>query len=242
MKLKPAQIVAGVVMGAVLAGGGYALAASRTTVIHACVNKKTHALTVTAKCAKGTTVLTWNQKGPAGAKGAKGATGAAGSPATVSVGSVATGAAGSQASVTNVGTASNAHLNFTIPQGEPGSNGTNTGPVAYGQIWMGSSAAALAPNTSRNIVGEGSAGVGGAVVDVQGCSSGGLADPVINVTADKDSHDTLTGANNTGNVADAYVSGWSTEPSTTILVVDVDTTNPINGQAVDSDFSITVTC
>jgi hypothetical protein len=242
MKLKPAQIVAGVVIGAVLAGGGYALAASRTHVIHGCVNKKTHALTVTAKCAKRTTALTWNEKGPAGTRGAKGAAGAAGAAATVSVGSVTTGAAGSQAAVTNVGTASNAQLDFTIPQGEPGSNGTNTGPIAYGQVWMGSSAAALAPNTSRNIVGEGSAGVGGAVVDVQGCSTGGLADPVINVTADKDSHDTLAGANNTGNVADAYVSGWSTEPSTTILVVDVDTTNPVNGQAVDSDFSITVTC
>jgi hypothetical protein len=242
MKLKPAQIVAGVVVGAVLAGGGYAVAASRSTVIHGCVNKKTHALTVTAKCAKGTTVLTWSEKGPTGAKGAKGSSGAAGSAATVSVGSVTTGAAGSQASVTNVGTDINAHLDFTVPQGEPGSNGVNTGPVAYGQIWMGSSAAALAPNTSRNVVGEGSAGVGGAVVDIQGCSSGGLADPVINVTADKDSHDTLTGANNTANVADAYVSSWSTEPNTSILSVVVNTTNPVNGQAVDSDFSITVTC
>jgi hypothetical protein len=242
MKLIPAQIVAGVVMGAVFAGGGYALAASRSTVIHGCVNKRTHALTVTARCAKGTTALTWNRKGPAGARGAKGAAGVAGAAATVSVGSVTTGAAGSQASVTNGGSASNAQLNFTIPQGEPGSNGTSTGPVAYGQIWMGSSAAELAPNTSRNIVGEGSAGVGGAVVDVQGCSTGGLADPVINVTADKDYHDTLPGANNTANVADAYVSSWSTEPGTSILSVVVNTTNPVNGEAVDSDFSITVIC
>jgi hypothetical protein len=245
MRLKPGQIAAGIALGAVLAGGGYAIAATRTSVIHGCINKKTHALTVVARCPKGSTVLTWNRQGRVGARGPRGASGSPGTAATVSVGTVTTGGAGSQASVTNVGTASNVKLNFTIPQGQPGSNGSNgtsSGPTAYGQVWMGSSAAELAPNTSHNLVGAGSAGVGGAVVDVQGCSSAGLAEPVIEVTADKDSHDTLAGANNTANVADAYVSGWSTEPDTSILVVDVDTTNPVNGAAVDSDFSITVTC
>jgi hypothetical protein len=251
MKPNPTQIVTGVVIGAVLAGGGYAFAASSTTEIHGCVSKKTHTLTVTAKCGKQSTALTWSERGPAGAKGAKGANGArgttgtagaAGSPATVTVGSVATSAPGTQATVTNVGTANSATLNFTIPQGSAGTNGTSTGPTAYGQIWIGGSMAELAPGRSANIVGEGTDGTGGGDVDVQGCSSAGLADPVISVTADKDPHDTLAGANNTANVADAYVSGWSTEPNTTVLVVDVDTTNPVNGQAVLSDFSVAVTC
>ena len=81
-------------------------------------------------------------------------------------------------------------------------------------------------------------------MDVQGCSGAGLAEPVVNVTADDDATTTLAGANNTANVADAYVSGWSTEPppDETILVVTVDTTNPLKDIDVNSDFSISVTC
>jgi len=59
--------------------------------------------------------------------GAVGATGPAGGAATVSVGAVTTGPAGSQASVTNGGTANAAVLNFTIPQGAPGSSGGSGG-------------------------------------------------------------------------------------------------------------------
>lgn len=61
------------------------------------------------------------------AKGDAGPTGPAGAAATVSVGTVITGAAGSQASVTNSGTASAAVLNFTIPQGAAGVDGTGGG-------------------------------------------------------------------------------------------------------------------
>jgi hypothetical protein len=59
--------------------------------------------------------------------GVTGATGPGGAAATLSVGSVTTGAAGSQASVTNSGTANAAVLNFTIPQGAPGSGGGTGG-------------------------------------------------------------------------------------------------------------------
>ncbi len=59
--------------------------------------------------------------------GAVGATGPSGAAATVSVGTVTTGAAGSQVSVTNSGTASAAVLNFTIPQGAPGTGGGGGG-------------------------------------------------------------------------------------------------------------------
>ncbi|MEO8735346.1 MAG: DNRLRE domain-containing protein [Edaphobacter sp.] len=60
-------------------------------------------------------------------KGSAGPTGPAGAAASVSVGTVTTGAAGSQAMVTNSGTASAAVLNFTIPQGAAGANGTGGG-------------------------------------------------------------------------------------------------------------------
>jgi hypothetical protein len=59
--------------------------------------------------------------------GGAGPTGPAGAAATVSVGSVTTGAAGTQAMVTNSGTTNAAVLNFTIPQGAPGVNGTGGG-------------------------------------------------------------------------------------------------------------------
>ena len=61
----------------------------------------------------------------AGGQGPAGPAGPTGPGATVSVGSVTTGAAGSPASVTNTGTTSNAVLNFTIPQGQPGAGGAN---------------------------------------------------------------------------------------------------------------------
>jgi hypothetical protein len=60
-------------------------------------------------------------------KGSAGPTGPAGAAATVSLGTVATGAAGSPAAVTNSGTASAAVLNFTIPQGAAGTNGSGGG-------------------------------------------------------------------------------------------------------------------
>lgn len=59
--------------------------------------------------------------------GSTGATGPSGTPASLSVGTVTTGAPGTQANVTNTGTAAAAVLNFTIPQGTAGANGTGSG-------------------------------------------------------------------------------------------------------------------
>lgn len=257
LRIKLSHLAAGIVAGAMLAGGGYALATTQNAVIHACVNKATRALLVESRCAKGSVALTWNRsglrgapggRGATGTRGATGATGAAGAPADVSVGSVATGAPGSQASVTNSGTASNAKLSFVIPQGVAGQNGTdgtdgtNTGPTAYGQVWVGSSSVELAPGDNSNLLDAAWAGIGTADVDVEDCSAAGLAEPVITVTADHDPSDTLTGANNTPNTAVAWVAHWSTVPDFPILAVEVQTTNPTGGAAVNSDFSITVTC
>ena len=71
-------VVTGLVAGAVLGGGGYALAASSAKTVHGCVSNKTHTLTVQKRCAKGTKALSWNQVGPRGATGKTGATGATG--------------------------------------------------------------------------------------------------------------------------------------------------------------------
>lgn len=48
--------------------------------------------------------------------------GPSGAAATITIGTVTTGAPGTPAQVTNSGTAQNAVLNFTIPQGAPGSS------------------------------------------------------------------------------------------------------------------------
>jgi hypothetical protein len=242
MRVKPTQIAAGIAAGAMIGGGGYAVGATSTSVVHGCVNKKTHALTVSAKCRKGTTEISWNKQGRVGASGKTGKTGApgvAGAAATVSVGTVSTGAPGSQATVTNIGTTNDAKLNFSIPQGTAGTNGTDTGPTAYGEIWLGTSSAELAPATGHNITGAGSDGVGGGDVDVSGCSGAGLAEPVVSVTANHDPNDTLGG--NTSSVSNAYVSGWSTEAGG-VLAVNVDTTAAAGGAADLSDFSIVVSC
>lgn len=87
------------------------------------------------------TVNIKGEKGDPGEKGDKGETGDRGIPgaaATVTVGTVTTGAAGSQASVTNSGTENDAVLNFTIPKGDKGDNGSpNDYVVQHGTtgIW-----------------------------------------------------------------------------------------------------------
>ena len=245
LHIKLRHLTVGIVVVALLAGGGYAFATTRARVINACVNGRTRALTVPAangRCGKGSTALAWNRQGPkgdTGAKGARGSSGDPGTPATVSIGAVSTGTAGSQANVTNVGSASNAKLDFTIPQGEAGTNGTdgtNTGPTAYAQVWMGTSTAQLAPNSYYNVVSATQGGLGTAYVDVQGCSTDGLVEPVINVTADHDPSDTGLAAD----PAVAWVAHWSTNSSQ--LSIEVQTISPSSGSAVNSDFSITVIC
>ena len=58
----------------------------------------------------------------------KGDKGDSGTAATITIGTVTTGAAGTSASVTNVGTSTNARLNFVIPKGDKGETGAQ-GPA-----------------------------------------------------------------------------------------------------------------
>jgi hypothetical protein len=65
------------------AGGGYALAASKTKTITVCADKGTGVLHLKnrGKCKRGQTRVTWNQKGPQGAQGFQGPAGQPGAPA-----------------------------------------------------------------------------------------------------------------------------------------------------------------
>jgi len=65
----------------------------------------------------------WVVLAQAGAAGPPGPTGPGGSAATMSVGTVTTGAAGTQAVVTNRGSATDAVLDFVIPEGAAGTSG-----------------------------------------------------------------------------------------------------------------------
>jgi hypothetical protein len=73
------QLAIAVLAGGLLAGGGYAIAASNSTkTIYGCVVKKSHQLLIAKHCRRGETTLTWDQKGPVGPTGATGTAGATG--------------------------------------------------------------------------------------------------------------------------------------------------------------------
>ena len=63
-------------------------------------------------------------QGTAGSTGSSGPAGPTGAGASVAIGTVTTSAPGTQAAITNSGTSTAAVLNFTLPQGAPGTNGT----------------------------------------------------------------------------------------------------------------------
>lgn len=81
------------------AGGGYALAATKTKTITVCADKGTGILHLKThgKCRRGQTRVTWNQKGPQGPQGVQGPAGQPGAPAVsvwanvTNAGSVASG-------------------------------------------------------------------------------------------------------------------------------------------------------
>jgi len=69
--------------------------------------------------------------GATGAIGNTGPTGAAGDNATITIGTITTGAPGSSATVANAGTDTAAQLNFSIPRGAQGAQGTFRWMGAY---------------------------------------------------------------------------------------------------------------
>jgi hypothetical protein len=119
---KIAQLVAAALAGALLAGGGYALAASSTKTIHACANKTTHVLTLQKRCARNATSVTWNQRGP---QGKTGPSGPAGQEPVAAFGSIGTGVSGAIVS----------GQNLAVTQAGPGTfEVTVTGGVCSGEF------------------------------------------------------------------------------------------------------------
>lgn len=97
-------------------------------------------------------IVELNEQGPQGEKGDKGDTG------ELSIGTVTTGDAGSQASVVNVGTSTDAILDFVIPRGDQGIQGIQGPPneLAIGTVEKGEDASATItgsyPDQKLNLV------------------------------------------------------------------------------------------
>src|SRR5579875_1138675 len=257
---RPLHAVLGVGAGIALAGGSYAVAASAGNQIHACVNTRTHVLSLEAKCPRGSRAVVWSVRGPAGRPGKNGKNGKNGRNGTngtngisgtsvtlnpsVNVTEVSPSAPAS-ASITQGGGGQDT-LNLSIPQGAPGSTGpagANTGPNAYGEVWVGSSTAELAPGSGvgvQTVTG----GTGSAFVKVTNCTAATPTEPIITVTPNSDDADQLTGSNdNSTGEPTAYVNSFGNDnlPGDHVLTFTVLLTST-TGAAITSDFAFTVSC
>lgn len=231
------QLLIGAVIGALLAGGGYAIAATTANkTIHACINKRSGAVAIKAKCPKGTRVMTWNQRGPQGAAGAQGA---AGQAASVSVGTVTTSTTSTQAAVTNSGDSSHAVLNFTLPEATTAVSSNGEQLRAWGQLLPGASGTTeMTPTLAygSNVLYVEGPSYGKYDVTVTGCSAAGIEDPVIQATPDQyegDTNDTV------GNVL-ALVGTWGESNGNLWFVLE--TGNAATGVPVDADVQFSVIC
>jgi hypothetical protein len=247
-KPRPLQIALGVGAGVALAGGGYAVAASTNHQIHACVNTKTHVLMLEAKCPRGTRGVVWSVRGPAGPAGVTGKNGVNGTNGTsvslnptVNVTEVSP-SAPAAASISQ-GSGGQDTLNLSIPQGATGAAGASTGPNAYGEVWVGSSSAQLAPGSGAGVQTV-TGGTGSAFVKVTNCAAATPTEPIITVTPNKDSADSLSGSNNnTTGEPTVYVNSFGNDnfPGDHVLTFTVLLTST-TGASITTDFSFAVSC
>jgi len=171
LRIGPLVAVTALVLAA---GGGWALAASKGSAIHACANKKSGALRVAGKCRKREHGLTWNIRGPAGSRGLQGAAGAIGPQGPAgSTGPQGPGATGLQFSSTPVlfgktfGQAGAYTFKaFCVPKGggiieEIVTAGNQNGWQGYGTVSTESGSASSATTTLT--APSGSGGLGGAL-------------------------------------------------------------------------------
>ncbi|MGO9961055.1 MAG: hypothetical protein ACLP50_34620 [Solirubrobacteraceae bacterium] len=85
-------LAAGVLSGALLAGGSYALGAGDSSnTIRACVVKSSHEVLIQKRCSRAESSLSWNSKGP---QGVQGNTGPQGPPAATAWASILSGNGG----------------------------------------------------------------------------------------------------------------------------------------------------
>jgi hypothetical protein len=133
------NIAVGVIAGALLAGGSYALGAgSSSKTITSCVVKKTHELLVQNRCGRGESRLTWSQQGP---RGVQGNTGPQGPPAASAWARIVPGASSAIVSDgENLSVQQDGNGVFTLTAGAPCTSGTNPSEVvtpSFFQVGVG---------------------------------------------------------------------------------------------------------
>ena len=119
---RPLQTLLGMAAGIALAGGGYAVAATTSSRIHACANTKTHMLSLETNCPRGSRALVWNVRGPAGRAGTDGRNGTNGTSVTLNPGVNVTEVSPSPSASASITQGADGHdtLNLSIPQGATG--------------------------------------------------------------------------------------------------------------------------
>jgi hypothetical protein len=102
---RAAQLATAALAGALLAGGGYALAAGNSNTIHGCLDSH-NVLHVQRTCKRGQRAIVWNRQGPQGPQGPQGAPGPPDASAWAVIGTSGVGAdviSGSNITVTRDG-------------------------------------------------------------------------------------------------------------------------------------------
>jgi hypothetical protein len=120
-------IAAGIV-GLLIGGGGYAIAAGGGGKVNACVHKSNGDLYIKSKCQRGDRKLSWSKVGPRGAAGAAGGVGPAG---PVKLDTVTSAAIPNPAGQQTGGSVSCPAGEFATGGGISGSNGTQSANASY---------------------------------------------------------------------------------------------------------------
>ena len=120
IRTTPAIVAA--IIGLLIAGGGYAIAAGGGATVNACVHRANGSLYVKAKCQRGDRKISWSKVGPRGATGTAGAAGGTGPAGPVKLDTLTSGPIANPAGAQTGGS-------LSCPAGEFATGGGLSGSV-----------------------------------------------------------------------------------------------------------------
>lgn len=132
--IRATPAIAAVMVGLLIGGGGYAIAAGGGATIKACVHRANGDLYIKSKCQRRDRKISWNMVGPRGATGAagpQGATGATGPAGTVKLDTVVSAAIANPAGVQTGGSVNCPAGEFATGGGISGSTTTQSANASY---------------------------------------------------------------------------------------------------------------
>lgn len=137
MAIRTTPAIAAGIVGLLIGGGGYALAAGGPGTVHACEDRANGDLYVKSKCQRGDRKISWSKVGPrgatgaAGSRGTTGATGATGPAGPVKLDSVTSAAIANPAGVQTGGNVSCPAGEFATGGGISGSTTTQSANASF---------------------------------------------------------------------------------------------------------------